>query len=228
MATKEIDAFIKKGDLLVKGGRTHLTELTAGGMEPDAVDNFDADLRSLGGSSGTQRTKKGNLPTLTQAQNVKMTDAGKLIGKMKTTAHDIFPRGDARRKEFHINIALPVTVAGMQAELEYFAGVCSTYKPELKKRGIKDAQIARLTTLIAELKAADEVQETGKTTGVAKTRTRNVTFAQASTHFNTLMTTVKNVFEGDWETLAEFGIMPPPPRKPRKKKKGGKDVAAAK
>jgi hypothetical protein len=69
------------------------------------------------------------------------------------------------------------------------------------------------------------VQETGKGVSKAKTVTRNVTFADAKDALELFLVTVSNVFEGQWEILAEFGIMPPKPRKKRKpavKKEEGK------
>ena len=192
---------LQDSNVLGKTVTKYATEMADAGISADVLDSTAADLRD-------KDTKQKQAMTLvaekTALQNQIMQQGVDALNKIQNGAKSAFGKNKTVLKEFHIGMDKPTTVKAMMTELTYMSDTATAHLTDLKKTGIKDADITLLGTIGTTLKAADADQEQAKKLQVNATADRD----RAVQALKDLMVKIRNsakvVFEKNENVLNEF------------------------
>jgi hypothetical protein len=216
-----VNEILQDANVLGKTVAKYATEMADAGVTATMVESTAGDLAE---KDKQQKLAVDLVAKKTALQNQIMQDGMDAINKIQNAAKSAFGKNKTITKEFHIGIDKPVTVKGMMRELAYIKDTATTYVDDLKKNGIKDADIAVLDTIADGLKEADADQEQAKKLQVNATADRD----KALQVLKDLMTKIRNnakvVFAKNDNVLNEFSsilntksskkVTPPPASAP--------------
>jgi hypothetical protein len=196
-----VNEILQDANVLGKTVTKYETEMADAGVTVAAVESAASDLAE---KDKKQKQAVDLVAEKTALQNQVMQQGTDAINKIQNGAKSAFGKNKTITKEFHIGLDKPVTVKAMMRELAYIKDTATMYLTDLKKNGIKDADIAVLDTIAADLKEADGDQEQAKKLQVNATADRD----KALQVLKDLMTKIRNnakvVFAKNENVLNEF------------------------
>jgi pullulanase/glycogen debranching enzyme len=196
-----VNEILQDANLLEKTVAKYATEMADAGVSASMVEGAASDLAEK------DKKKKQAVDLVaekTALQNQIMLQGMDAINKIQSGAKSAFGKNKTITKEFHIGVDKPVTVKGMMRELVYIKDTATTYLTDLKKNGIKDADIAALDTIATDLKEADADQEQAKKLQVNATADRDSSLQVLKDLMTKIRNNAKVVFAKNENVLNEF------------------------
>lgn len=166
-------------------------------------DKLDADIQDLATKNSAQAAAQFAMEQRTRDQDSAMRNASVTVTFFQNAARSAFTNR-VTLKEFKIGANKPSSVKAMVTLLAYLTGVVLKYRAELLANGVTEEDITSLSTVYANLIAADAVQENAKKLRNAATKSRD---ASLSTLIKTMASTrayAKVIFKDDKAALEEF------------------------
>ncbi len=108
----------------------------------------------------------------TQAKNGAIQSAQDVITQIQEAAKSAFPGDKVKAKEFRIGVEKPKSAKELITLLDYLTGVVQKYSDVLIQNGMTQDDIANVSTVYANLIAADAVQKNAAKLRNAATATR--------------------------------------------------------
>lgn len=196
-----VNETLQDSNFLGKTVVKYATEMAEAGVTAEMLDSSNADLLD---KDKKQKQAVVLVAEKTALQNQVMQRGSDALNKIQNGAKSAFGKNKTMLKEFHIGLEKPLAVKAMMTELVYMSSTATAYLADLKKNGVKEADVTMLGTIGAELKAVDADQEQAKKLQVNATADRD----RAVQALKDLMVKIRNsakvVFAKNENVLNEF------------------------
>jgi hypothetical protein len=217
-----IDELVEDGRICISSAEKHLADLKEVGVDEDFLQLVQNKLNEVRELDTGQKGAKTNFHTATREQN-SVLDAGLTIrSKVLHIAGLAFRTDAAVRKEFKTGTTPPKSLHALRAELDYMQKVVAKRKAELKKRGLKDADIEQLAAIEKDLSVKDDAQSKAEIAGTTATEKRNKAAHELRGMLAEIRAGAEIVYqEKNPEVLKEFASRYPHHAKGKNNKKQG-------
>jgi hypothetical protein len=196
-----VNEILQDANVMEKTVSKYETEMADAGVTAPMVGSAAADLAE---KDKKQKLAVDLVAEKTALQNQIMQQGMDAINKIQSGAKSAFGKNKTITKEFHIGTDKPAAVKGMMRELAYMKDTATLYAADLKKNGMKDADIAVLDTIAADLKEADADQEQAKKLQVNATAERDKSLHALKDLMTKIRNNAKVVFAKNENVLNEF------------------------
>ncbi len=199
-----VDDVVQDSKALRATVETHKEELAAKGYGESKVKNLDNSIDNLLKKDAAQKTAQTDLLQRTSGQDTAMNAAFKMITKIQNAAKAAYGRDQVKLKLFKVGDEKPKTVGKMLTTLEYFTGIIGKYSTDLISNGLLQDDISNLSTIYANVVAADAAQENAKKLRNASTETRDAAAEDLKQELFKLRKFAQAAFDGNKALLEEF------------------------
>jgi len=182
------------------------TQLADAGITVEFMAQFRSEIETLQAVDVKQKNAVTDKKTATRTQDAAMVQCRACQNKVLNIARNAYEDNKERLKEFHVGNAYVKTVAAMLTELAYLKSVVTARLSELSAWGASETLISDIDGCIADLTAADNVQENNKNLQTAATDERGRAAKTLKNSKNRIRRAAKIVFADNADILREFEI----------------------
>ena len=204
----EVDNLLEQAEGLTQALNNHKDVITAKGNGQKKIDDLGSSYQNLIKNNSSQIAAETFMEQKTQAKNGAIQSAQDVITQIQEAAKSAFPGDKVKAKEFRIGVEKPKSAKELITLLDYLTGVVQKYSNVLIQNGMTQDDIANVSTVYANLIAADAVQKNAAKLRNAATATRDSSFAALRTTITATRNFAKVALKGDNAALEEIKSIP--------------------
>jgi hypothetical protein len=205
----EIDEALEDAESALLTAKKYPAELNENGTTAEDLLALEAQIAVVRKQTVGQQNAKTDAKGATKEQNDAVARSTRFIKRVKLMAESVFKKDKQMLSAFHVKQAIPTTVKSLATELDYLKDVAATNKGKLAKKGLKDADLEKMTALKAELTGKDVNQENKKRTGTDATKQRNAAVDMLNDMVIDVRISAELAFADDASKLNEFKTLFP-------------------
>ncbi|MFA5806242.1 MAG: hypothetical protein WC879_16530 [Melioribacteraceae bacterium] len=184
------------------------TGMNEGGFSDESYISFIGAIEDLNTKETAQEKAVKDAGDKTAAQNEIVAGTQKLISDVKAAAKSAYGRDKRNLSMFKIGEDITKSVKSLIPLCSYMIEQVQERKAVLLKNGLKQTKIDALIATPAQLKTADDVQESAKKIQKSKTLERDAAAKELKEQIFKIRNFAKACFSGKPEILVQFNPIP--------------------
>lgn len=204
----KVDDVLEQAKGLGQALDNHKAVIITKGNGQKKIDDLNSSYQNLIKNNSSQVAAETFMEQKTQEKNNAIQAGLGVVTQIQEAAKSAFEGDKVKEKEFRIGADKPQSAKGLTTLLDYLTGVVQKYSDVLIANGMTQDDIANVSTVYANLIAADAVQKNAAKLRNAATEARDSALAALKTKITATRNFAKVAFKGDQAALEEIKPIP--------------------